>query len=124
VPPAFGGKEALRFHIDLEKRMPMIPKITLTDAPAPEMYKAIADALTSFNGSRLGTPYAPRPLVLLLSDPDNDDIVGGLYGSTGFSYLHVNLLFVPESMRGAGLGRKLMMEAEARRSGADAAPRR
>jgi GNAT superfamily N-acetyltransferase len=116
-----GGEEAPRFHIDLEnvpfmpehREAPMTPKITLTDAPTPEMWKAIGDALTAFNRSRIGEPYAPRPLVLLLSNPDSNEIVGGLHGSTGFSYLYVNLLFVPESMRGGGVGRKLMMEAEA-----------
>ena len=91
----------------------MMPKIRLTDAPTPQMWKAIADRLGAFNSSRIGRPEAPRPLVLLISDSDGDEIVGGLYGSTWFSYLHVNLLFVPESMRGAGIGRKLMMEAEA-----------
>ena len=55
----------------------------------------------------------PRPLAVLLSYPDSDAVVGGLYGSTWMSYLYVNLLFVPEKMRGAGVGRKLMMEAEA-----------
>jgi GNAT superfamily N-acetyltransferase len=91
----------------------MIPKITLTDAPTPEMWNAIADALNAFNRSRVGEPYASRPLVLLLSDPDSNETIGGLYGSTGFSYLYVNLLFIPESMRRGGVGRKLMMEAEA-----------
>jgi GNAT superfamily N-acetyltransferase len=95
--------------------MPMTPKITLTDAPTPEMWKAIADGLGAFNRSHVGEAHAPlsRPLVLLLSDPDSGEIVGGLHGSTGFSYLYVNLLFVPESMRGGGIGRQLMMEAEA-----------
>ena len=93
--------------------MSTMPKITLTDAPTPEMWKAIADGLGAFNRSRVGEPYAPRPLVMVLSDPDSDDILGGLYGSTGFSYLYVNLLFIPESMRRGGIGRKLMLEAEA-----------
>ncbi len=93
----------------------MIPKITLTDAPTPEMRQAIVDGLGAFNSSRIGTSVAePRPLALLLSEPDSDGIVvGGLYGSTWMSYLHVNLLFVPEKMRGGGVGRMLMMEAEA-----------
>ena len=91
----------------------MMPKITMTDTPTPEMWKAIGDALNAFNRSQVGEPYASRPLVLLLSDPDSEEIVGGLYGSTGFSYLYVNLLFIPESMRRAGVGRKLMTEAEA-----------
>jgi GNAT superfamily N-acetyltransferase len=91
----------------------MIPKITLTDAPTPEMWQAIVEPLVEFNNSRIGKPEAYRPLVILLSDPDSDEIVGGLYGSTLFSYLRVDLLFVPESMRRSGIGRKLMAEAEA-----------
>jgi len=60
----------------------MIPKITLTDAPTPEMWKAIVEPLVEFNNSRLGKPEAFVPLVILLSDPETDEIVGGLYGST------------------------------------------
>jgi GNAT superfamily N-acetyltransferase len=91
----------------------MIPKITLTDAPTPEMRKAIVEPLVEFNHSRIGKPETYRPLAILLSPPESDEIVGGLYGVTAFSYLHVDLLFVPESMRGTGIGRKLMMQAEA-----------
>jgi GNAT superfamily N-acetyltransferase len=91
----------------------LIPKITLTDAPTPEMRQAIVDGLGAFNSSRIGIFVEPHPLTLLLSEPDGDGIVGGLYGSTWMSYLHVNLLFVPEKMRGGGVGRALMMEAEA-----------
>jgi GNAT superfamily N-acetyltransferase len=91
----------------------MNPKITLTDAPTPEMWKAIVEPLVEFNNSRIGRSEVYRPLVLLLSDPVSDEIVGGLYGSTLFSFLRVDLLFVPESMRRNGIGRKLMSEAEA-----------
>ncbi len=91
----------------------MMPKITLTDAPTPEMRQAIEDGLGAFNSSRIGISVEPRPLAVLLSDPDSDAVVGGLYGSTWMSYLQVNLLFVPEKMRGAGIGRKLITEAEA-----------
>jgi GNAT superfamily N-acetyltransferase len=90
-----------------------MPKITLTDTPTPQMRDAISNWLLAFNANRVGSSEPPRPLVLVLSDPASDEILGGLYGSTWMSYLHVNLLFVPESMRGAGVGRKLMMEAEA-----------
>lgn len=90
-----------------------LPKITLTDAPTPEMWQAIADGLGAFNRSRVGVSYNPRPLALLLSDPGSGETVGGLHGATWISYLYIHLLFVPETMRGAGVGRKLMMEAEA-----------
>jgi GNAT superfamily N-acetyltransferase len=92
---------------------PMTPKITLTDAPTPEMRKSIMDGLLEFNCNRTGDPEPPRPLVLALSEPPAGEVVGGLWGSTWFSYLRVDLLFVPETMRSLGVGRKLMIEAEA-----------
>jgi GNAT superfamily N-acetyltransferase len=91
----------------------MIPKITLIDTPTPQMRKAIVDPLVEFNHRRMGKPETYRPLVILLSPPESDEIVGGLYGSTAFSHLWVDVLFVPESVRGLGIGRKLMAAAEA-----------
>ena len=91
----------------------MIPKITLTDAPTPQTWKAVVEPLVKFNNGRLGRCEVYHPLVILLSDPVSNEIVGGLYGSTLFSYLRVDLLFVPESMRGIGIGRKLITQAEA-----------
>jgi GNAT superfamily N-acetyltransferase len=91
----------------------MIPKITMTDAPTPEMRKAIVEPLIEFNHSRIGKPETYRALAILLSDPRSHEIVGGLYGSTAFSHLWVDLLLVPESMRGIGIGRKLVTQAEA-----------
>jgi GNAT superfamily N-acetyltransferase len=101
----------------------MTPKMTLTDTPTPEMRKAIVDPLVEFNHSRIGKPETYRPLAILLSNPESDEIVGGLHGLTAFSYLWIDLLFVPESMRGAGIGRKLVTaaEAEAVRRGCQAA---
>src|SRR5262249_34407360 len=97
----------------MENGAMMTPKITLTDAPTPEMRQAIADGLTAFNRSRANVNYDPRPLALLISDPRSGETVGGLHGATWISYLYISLLFVPEKMRGAGLGRTLMLEAEA-----------
>ncbi len=67
----------------------MIPKITLTDAPTPEMRKAIVEPLVEFNHSRIGKPETYRPLAILLSEPGSDEIVGGLHGVTAFSYLWI-----------------------------------
>jgi len=91
----------------------MIPKMTLMDAPTPQMRQAIVEPLVEFNHRRIGKPETYRPLVILLSHPESDDIVGGLYGSTAFSHLWIDLLFVPESVRGLGIGRELMTQAEA-----------
>jgi GNAT superfamily N-acetyltransferase len=91
----------------------MVPKITLTDAPTPEMRKAIVEPLVAFNHGRIGKPQTYRSLVVLLSHPESDEIMGGLYALTAFSHLWIEILFVPEPMRGIGIGRKLMMQAEA-----------
>jgi GNAT superfamily N-acetyltransferase len=44
--------------------------------------------------------------------PESQEVLGGLWGSTSYSYLHVDAVFVPEALRGTGLGRKLMLMAE------------
>jgi GNAT superfamily N-acetyltransferase len=88
------------------------PKITLTDESTPEMRRAIVVPLVAFNHDRIGRVETYRPLVVLLSDPQSGAIVGGLDGMTFFSFLWIDILFVPEKMRGAGIGRKLMTAAE------------
>jgi GNAT superfamily N-acetyltransferase len=89
------------------------PKITLTDVSTPEMRKAIVEPLVAFNHDRIGCVETYRPLVILLTDPGGGEIVGGLDGRTFFTHLWIDLLFVPEALRGTGIGRKVMMEAEA-----------
>ena len=90
----------------------MRPTLTLTDAPEPHMRQAIAAALIQFNNSRASQPEDYRSLVIILSNPDTSEILGGLWGATNFAHLHVDLLFVPELIRGTGLGRKILIEAE------------
>jgi GNAT superfamily N-acetyltransferase len=59
-----------------------------------------------------------RPLAVLLQDPAGADI-GGLWGRTARGWLHMDTPFVPDALRGAGLGSRLvrMAEAEAERRG-------
>ncbi len=87
--------------------------MTVTDAPTTEMRSAINNSLDGFNEMQFGFPLDFHPLVILLSDPATDEIVGGLLGATIFSYLHVDTLFIPAPLRRAGWGRKIMLEAEA-----------
>ncbi|MGS0893866.1 GNAT family N-acetyltransferase [Burkholderia stagnalis] len=73
--------------------------------------KQIAAPLVRFNESRAG-PNDFRPLVVPVTDADGR-VVGGLWGGTGFGWLHVELLVVPEAARGQGVGTRLMDLAEA-----------
>jgi GNAT superfamily N-acetyltransferase len=97
----------------------LIPNIVMPEAPDPQMRRAISIRLRDFNERQAGQPVDFQPLVLLLKHPESEEIIGGLWGDTGFTQLHVDLLFVPEALRGAGLGTKLIYQAEdeARRRG-------
>ena len=90
----------------------MQPELTMTDTPEPHVRKAIVGSLIEFNNSRASQQENYRSLAIILSNPDTGEILGGLCGATNFAYLHVDLLFVPERLRGAGLGRKILLQAE------------
>jgi GNAT superfamily N-acetyltransferase len=90
----------------------MQPKLTMTAAPESGVREAIVGPLIAFNNSRASQPESYRPLVIILSDHDTGEILGGLWGATNFSYMHVDLLFVPDNLRGTGLGKRMMLEAE------------
>ena len=91
----------------------MIPKFTMTGAPEAHARRAILAPLVRFNETMAGRPEDHQHLVILMSDPDSGGVLGGLWGETMFGHLHVDLLFIPESTRRAGIGRRLMMDAEA-----------
>jgi GNAT superfamily N-acetyltransferase len=90
----------------------MQPKISITETPEPHIREAIVGPLIKFNNSRASQPEDYRPLVIILSDHDTGEILGGLWGATNFAHLHVDLLFVPDTLRGKGLGRQMLLQAE------------
>ena len=86
--------------------------LTLTDAPDPDARAAILRHLKAFNTQQAGA-RDDRPLAILLTNPETGEILGGLWGRTALDWLFVELLFVPEALRGAGTGRDMMRRAEA-----------
>ena len=80
----------------------------------PESRQAVVDGLVAFN--RAQTPDFAGPFAnigLLLKHPETGQVDGGLTGRISFGWLFVELLFVPERLRGQGVGRRLMEQAEA-----------
>ena len=80
----------------------------------PESRAAIVNGLIAFNRSQ--TPDFTGPMAtigLTLTDPETGAVDGGLTARITFSRMFVELLFVPERLRGQGFGRKLMERAEA-----------
>lgn len=90
----------------------MHPAVTLTDKPAPTQIRTLHTLLRSFNDAESGYPLDARPLLITLTDSNTGDVLGGLFGATGYAWLHVDMLFVSESLRGSGLGTQLMRQAE------------
>jgi GNAT superfamily N-acetyltransferase len=84
--------------------------LTLTDSADEEVRKAIVATLVAYNESQAG-PSQNRPIAILIRDRANA-IVGGLWGHTGYDWLFTQLLVVPASLRGRGVGKQIMQLAE------------
>jgi len=85
-------------------------KITLSDVADDTLRRAIAAPLVAYNEAQAG-PSGHRPLVLTVADATGA-VIGGLWGATGYGWLYTQLLLVPQSLRGQGLGSRLMRQAE------------
>ena len=96
----------------------MRPVLTLTDAPDPRASAVIEAGLGRFNEEKAG--YRDwRPLAVLVSDGDTNEVIAGLLARTSLGLLFIDIFFLPESLRGQGLGSEIMRQAEeeARRRG-------
>jgi GNAT superfamily N-acetyltransferase len=82
-----------------------------TEFPAPGTFQAMFQALDESSRSLIG-PAQPRLLVIPIHAEDGS-VAGGFWGATMFEWLHVGLLFVPETQRFQGVGSALMAAAEA-----------
>ncbi len=78
----------------------------------------IGPAISDFNTQQAGDDQA-KTLCFVLRGPDQE-IVGGVIGATYWNWLHVDLMWVKEELRGQGYGQQLLRlaEEEARRRGA------
>ena len=94
------------------------PLIVLTDAPEAGELETIRQQLDRFNIEASGIDDR-LPLAVLAKDPVTQEVLGGVTGRTSRGILFVDMFFLPDSMRGSGLGSKLlqMAEQEARRRG-------
>ena len=80
----------------------------------PESRQGVVDGLVAFNRAQT-TDFAGQfaTIGLLLKHPETGAVDGGLTARIGFGWMFVELLFVPERLRGQGIGRRLMEQAEA-----------
>jgi GNAT superfamily N-acetyltransferase len=86
--------------------------VALSDAEDPALFRVLFRALEAFNSAAAG-PHGFRPLNLSVTRPGEAEPVGGLSGFTFYGWLFVRLFYLPDDLRGAGLGRDLLARAEA-----------
>jgi GNAT superfamily N-acetyltransferase len=84
--------------------------ITLDLTPRTEDIAQVRGGLMAFNEAAVGRTVI-QPLALYIRG-DDGRIRGGLVGYTAWDWLYVELLWLEESLRGAGYGAALLAEAE------------
>ncbi|TDI58861.1 MAG: GNAT family N-acetyltransferase [Alphaproteobacteria bacterium] len=84
--------------------------ITQTD-DTDRAYTEIWKPLLAFNQQIVGNAEGVG-FALLITPQGSDDISGGLWGLSLWGSFYIGLTFVPEALRGTGVGSGLMQRAE------------
>ncbi len=81
-----------------------------TDSPGKDTFEAIFQALDGASSHLIGSAQ-PALLVIPIHSAAGA-VIGGLWGVTLFRWMHLEMLFVPETMRRQGVGSALVAAAE------------
>ena len=97
------------------------PTVVVTDAPAAEDVTALSQGLGAYNVEQTGIRDY-KPLAVLVKDAAGKTI-GGISGRSSLGLLFLDLVYLPQTLRGGGLGSRLLAaaEQEGRRRGCKAA---
>jgi len=87
------------------------PVLTVTDGHTRDDEALIGQALNAFNERHTGVVHSRR-LAILMHQVAGGALIGGLVGRTSLGLLFIDLVFVPEVLRGSGVGTELVRRAE------------
>ena len=98
------------------------PILTLSAERDPRADEAVSGGLAAFNKAVFGRVDA-QILDIHVREAESGEIVGGLLGHSSLGLFFLDLFYLPEELRGAGLGTRIMAlaEDEAKRRGCTAA---
>jgi len=96
--------------------------IVVSDRTQPEFEEMLGKGLDEFN-VQAGGANDRRPLCVIVKDPGSNQILGGAAGRTSLGLAFLDLFHLPVSLRGSGLGTKILraFEEEARQRGCNSA---
>ena len=86
------------------------PTIVVTDAPEQRDADVIAKGLSDYNTEHVG-PGDRRTLAVLVKDADGNTL-GGIGGRSTLGVLFLDLVYLPKTLRGSGVGSRMLAEAE------------
>jgi len=98
------------------------PFLTVATTRDPLAESVVAEGLAAYNRNRFGRVDA-QTIDILVRDDNSGEIVGGLLGHSSLGMLFLDLFYLPDDLRGAGLGSRMiaLAEDEGRRRGCSAA---
>lgn len=98
------------------------PRMVVAATRDPRAAAAIGAGLAAYNAERF-RPSDAAILDILVRDEESGEPVGGLLGHTSFGLFFLDLFYLPQALRGRGLGGRIvaLAEDEARRRGCTAA---
>lgn len=85
--------------------MPLLMECT-AEAPSEDA-DTITAGLVAFNRQVSGQP-ASEPVTVIVRDPANREVRGGLRGKFTHAWLHVDQLWLADDLRGSGLGAEIL----------------
>ncbi len=89
-----------------------VAALRITDAPGEAFPAMLGERLNDYNDAVLG--YGDRrTLAVEVTDPATGEVLGGLYGRTSIGLLFIELVWLPERLRGQYVGTRMLAMAEA-----------
>ena len=84
--------------------------VTIEESPTPADHEALVQGLNEHAARHTQRPGF-KPLAAFLRD-DRGALIGGAYGYVNWNWLFINLVWISESVRGGGHGRRLILALE------------
>src|SRR5687768_5966646 len=88
----------------------MNPRVELSERPRPDDARVVTEGLLAFNRAVIGEPNETQLGVFVRDDAGR--VIGGLLGHVRWRWVYVAKLWLPDELRGRGVGTRVMHEVE------------